>query len=278
MHKTLRSAVLLAGVLGLASTAAAQPKLVKKWESDKAFKVPESVLLDKAHGVLYVSNIEGEPWAKDGAGSIGKLGLDGKVLAAEWVKGLNAPKGMALVKGTLWVADLSEVVGIDIAKGAITAHVPVEGASKLNDLAADPKGVLYVSDSETKKVHRIEGKTVTTLLESLKDPNGVLVHNGAVYVLDAGGLYQVQAYKSLKKIADGMEGSTDGVEPIKGGGFVVSAWIGVVYHVGADGSTHVLMDTKAQKQNSADIGFDPDTGIVYVPTFSGNSVIAYQLQ
>jgi hypothetical protein len=38
------------------------------------------------------------------------------------------------------------------------------------------------------------------------------------------------------------------------------------------------MDTKAQKQNSADIGFDPDTNTVYVPTFFKNTVIAYALQ
>ncbi len=278
MNKTLLFAATVAGALGVASSAAAQPKLVKKWESEAAFKVPESVYFDKAGKVLYVSNIDGEPWGKDGAGSIGKLGLDGKVIAAEWVKGLNAPKGMALSKGTLWVADLSEVVGIDVAKGAVTTRIPVEGAAKLNDLAVDAKGVLYVSDSETKKVHRIEGKTVTTLLENLKGPNGVLAHNGAIYVLDSGGLYQVQPDKSLKMLADGMESSTDGVEPIKGGGFVVSAWSGVIYHVGADGSKHVLMDTRPAKANSADIGFDPETATVYVPTFFKNTVIAYALQ
>jgi sugar lactone lactonase YvrE len=278
MNTTLFSAAALACALGVASSAAAQPKLVKKWESEASFKVPESVYFDKAGKVLYVSNIDGEPWGKDGAGSIGKLGLDGKVIAAEWVKGLNAPKGMALSKGTLWVADLSEVVGIDVAKGAITTHIPVAGAVKLNDLAVDGKGALYVSDSETKKVHKIEGKTVTTLLENLKGPNGVLAHGADLYVLDSGGLFQVQPDKTLKKLAEGMEASTDGVEPIKGGGFVVSAWSGVIYHVGADGSTHVLMDTRPAKANSADIGFDPDTATVYVPTFFKNTVIAYSLQ
>ena len=278
MNTTLLFAAAVAGALGVASSAGAQPKLVKKWESEASFKVPESVYFDKAGKVLYVSNIDGEPWAKDGAGSIGKLGLDGKVIAAEWVKGLNAPKGMALSKGTLWVADLSEVVGIDVAKGAVTTRIPVEGAAKLNDLAVDAKGALYVSDSETKKVHKIEGKTVTTLLENLKGPNGVLAHNGAIYVLDNGGLFQVQPDKSLKKLADGMDSSTDGVEPLKGGGFIVSAWSGVLYHVGADGSTHVLIDTRPAKANSADIGFDPETATVYVPTFFKNTVIAYSVQ
>jgi len=65
---------------------------------------------------------------------------------------------------------------------------------------------------------------------------------------------------------------------IKGGGFVVSAWIGVIYHIGADGSTHVLIDTRPEKANAADIGFDPETATVYVPTFFKNGVIAYTLQ
>lgn len=278
MNKTLLFAATLAAATGFASAAAAQPKLVKKWETEATLKVPESVYFDKAGKVLYVANIDGEPWGKDGAGSIGKVGLDGKVIAAEWVKGLNAPKGMALTKGTLWVADLSEIVGIDIAKGTIATRIPVEGAARLNDMTADGKGALYVSDSQTKKVHKIEGTTVTTLLEGLKGPNGLLAHGSDFYVLDSGTLYQVQADKQLKMLAEGMEGGTDGVEPITGGGFVVSTWGGVIYHVGADGTKHVLQDTRADKTNSADIGFDPETNTVYVPTFFKNTVAAYTLQ
>jgi hypothetical protein len=278
MNKASFLAAAVAGVLGVAATAAAQPKLVKKWESEASFKVPESVYLDKAGKVLYVANIEGEPWGKDGAGSIGKLGLDGKVIAAEWVKGLHAPKGMALIKGTLWVADLSELVGIDVAKGAIATRVPVPGATRLNDVTADSKGAIYVSDSESKKVHKVEGTTVTTLLEGLKGPNGLLATGPDLYLLDAGTLYQVQADKKLKLITEGMEGGTDGVEPIKGGGWIVSTWGGVLYHVGADGTKTVMVDTRPQKQNSADIAYDADAKTVYVPTFFKGTVIAYDLQ
>ena len=280
MYKTslLVAATAAVGALSLATPATAQPTLVKKWESEPAFKVPESVYVDTAAKVLYVSNIDGQPWAKDGAGSIGKLGLDGKVIAAEWVKGLSAPKGMALWKGTLWVADMGEVVGIDVAKGAVTTHIPIEGSQQLNDMTVDAKGVLYVSDSQTKKIHRIEGTTVTTLVEGLQGPNGLLAHDGRFYVLDRGTLFEVQADKRLKMVADGMEASTDGVEPLKGGGFLVTSWSGVLYHVGADGTKHVLFDGRPTKTNSADLGFDPETKTLYVPTFFKNAVIAYQLQ
>ena len=60
--------------------------------------------------------------------------------------------------------------------------------------------------------------------------------------------------------------------------FVVSAWVGVVYYVKKDGTKTQLLDTRAQKLNTADIGFDKTRQIIYVPTFFGNSVTAYQLK
>src|SRR5687768_3451158 len=111
MKKILPLSVLM---IASANILFAQHQLVKKWESDSTLKVPESVLYDAGNKVLYVSNIDGAPDGRDGKGSIGKVGLDGKIIAADWVTGLNAPKGMALVKNTLWVSDLDEVTAIDI--------------------------------------------------------------------------------------------------------------------------------------------------------------------
>jgi hypothetical protein len=59
--------------------------LVKKWQTDTLLKTPESVLYDAKGGILYVSNIDGAPDGKDGKGSIGKVGLDGKIIAVDWV-------------------------------------------------------------------------------------------------------------------------------------------------------------------------------------------------
>ncbi len=65
-------------------------KLVKKWETEAVFKVPESVLFDKANNVLYVSNIDGkDTWAADGKGSISKMNADGKNIVVDWVAGLT---------------------------------------------------------------------------------------------------------------------------------------------------------------------------------------------
>ena len=184
-------------------------ELSKKWETDTLLKVPESVLYDAAGKVLYVSNIDGQPWEKDGKGSIGKVGLDGKIIAVDWVTGLEAPKGLALYKNKLYVADVDKVVMIDTKTASIELTIPVEGAQGLNDLTVDKKGIVYVSDSKNKKVHRIENGKVSTWLENLKGPNGVLINGDDLYVLDAGTLYKVEKDKSLTKLADGMEGGTD---------------------------------------------------------------------
>jgi hypothetical protein len=46
----------------------------------------------------------------------------------------------------------------------------------------------------------------------------------------------------------------------------------------ADGSKELLFDGKAEKSNTADIGWDPSTRMVYAPTFFRNSVIAFKLE
>jgi hypothetical protein len=51
-----------------------------------------------------------------------------------------------------------------------------------------------------------------------------------------------------------------------------------LWYVHAEGTKELLFDGKSQKTNTADIGFDPKTKIVYVPTFFRNSVIAFQVK
>ncbi|NOT51081.1 MAG: ATP/GTP-binding protein [Chitinophagaceae bacterium] len=260
-------------------TNAQKHQLVKKWETDSVFKVPESVLYDPDHRVLYVSNIDGkQPWEKDGMGSIGKMGLDGQVINAEWITGFNAPKGMGLYHHTLYVADVDRVAIVDLHSGKIAGWIEVPGSQALNDLTIDANGVMYVSDSRGKKVYRIMNGVPEVYLENLKGPNGVLMKASDLYVLDQGGMYKVNADKSLALITDGMEGGTDGIVNISGNDFVVSCWAGVIWYVNADGSKEKLLDTREQKINTADIGFDPVTKTIFVPTFWKNSVVAYEVK
>lgn len=275
----MKRTILSLCLLFLSVAVFAQHQLIKKWETDSLFKVPESVLYDAQNNVLYVANIEGtEPWGRDGKGSIGKLGTDGKIIQAEWVSGLNAPKGMGLHKGKLYVADLNSLIVIDIAAGKIDKTITIDSAQGLNDVTIDRNGVVYVSDSRAKKVFRVENGKADLFLTGLKGPNGVLKHGDDFYILDAGGMYKLNADKSLTKIADGMEGGTDGIENVTGNDFIISCWAGVMWYVNADGTKQLLLDTRADKKNTADIGFDAKTKTVYVPTFWRNTVVAYEVK
>jgi hypothetical protein len=48
--------------------------------------------------------------------------------------------------------------------------------------------------------------------------------------------------------------------------------------VNGDGTKQNLLDTREQKINTADIGYDAKNRIVYVPTFWKNKIVAYELK
>ncbi len=264
----------VSGALAFAAAAHADNthKLEKLWETEALLKTPESVRLDARRKVLYVSNIDGEPWTADGKGSIAKVGLDGKVIAAEWVTGLDCPKGLALSDDGKWLyaADAGGIVVIDVAAGKIKKKIAIPEGIQLNDLVNDKGRKVYVVKKDKASVY-LDDKV-------LKGPNGLFVHKGALYVLDDNSLSRVGADRSLTKIAGDMPGGVDGLENVAGDDFLVTAWSGALWYVHADGSKELLFDGKAQNTRTADIGWDPATKTVYVPTFSGNSVAAFKVE
>ena len=262
----------------LVSIYAQKATVQKLWATDTILKIPESVLVDDKENCLWVSNIDGASNGKDGKGSISKLSKTGSPVNLEWVTGLNAPKGMAKYKQELYVADLTELVVIDIKKGVIKNKIKVEGSVFLNDVTVNKNGAVFVSDSRTGKVHRIENGIVSIEVENLQGPNGLLSIEDQLLILDRGSLLSVTPGGAISKIMDGMDPSTDGIERVAPNQYIVSCWNGIVYYIVAGAQKITLFDTRSEKINSADIGYDAKKKIIYVPTFMKNSVVAYQLQ
>lgn len=257
----------------------AKHELVLKWETDTTLKVPESVYHDRENKVLYVSNIDGvDPWKADGKGSIGKVGLDGKIIQSEWVSGLESPKGLGKFNGKLFVADLTNLVIIDIASGKIEQKVPIAGAVGLNDIAIDGQGVLYISDSPGKRVFRFENGKSEVFLDNLNGPNGLFINGTDIFVLDNQAMHKVNSDRTLTKITDGLDGNADGLENVIGNEYIISCWEGLIWYINSDGTKDLLLDTRATKKNTADIGFDKESKTVYVPTFFKNTIVAYEVK
>lgn len=262
----------------LVSINAQKATVLKLWATDTILKIPESVLVDDKENCLWVSNIDGAANGKDGKGSISKLSKTGTPINLDWITGLNAPKGMAKYKQELYVADLTELVVIDIKKGVIKNKIKVEGSVFLNDVTVNKNGAVFVSDSRTGKLHRYENNMVTIEVENLQGPNGLLSIDDQLLILDRGSLLSLTPGGTISKIMDGMDPSTDGIIKVAPNQYIVSCWNGIVYFVAAGAQKITLFDTRSEKINSADIGYDAKNKIIYVPTFLKNSVVAYQLQ
>lgn len=253
--------------------------LVKKWETPAQLKVPESVSFDPAGLVLYVSNINGKPAGKDGNGFISKLSLEGKIMELKWVTGLDAPKGMGIYKGKLYVADISRVAEIDIKSAKILRFYDFPDAGFLNDIAIDQNGGVYISNTMGTDIYRIyDGKTEIWLdSKILTSPNGLFVEGNQLLI---GCNKIVRAGIEDKKITVWLDNTCDidGLEATGDGRYLFSDWQGSVYLVGRDKQIEKILDTSAAGINAADIEFIPSLKMLLVPTFNDNRVTAYELK
>jgi DNA-binding beta-propeller fold protein YncE len=251
--------------------------LEKVWQTTADLKTPESVLYDQERDVIYVSNINGDPAQKDGNGFISILNPDGSVKNLEWIKNLNAPKGLAIFKAKLYVADIDQLVEIDIEKGTITAKYNAPGAVFLNDVTANMDGKIFVSDTRTAKIHVLDKNKFTVWIEGkpFENPNGLMAEKGKLLVGD-NNIYEVdiQTKKINTLIKDA--GGVDGLEKNREGDFVFSNWPGKIF-IQKNGETIKLLDTTEQKMNTADIDYDLKHDLVLVPTFFDNHIVAYKI-
>ncbi len=277
----MRPLIIALGLLLAFKVNAANTRSLEQIWLTEGLRTPESVLFYQQddESFLFVSEIEGEPAGVDGQGGVAKLGLDGSIIDRNWVRGLNAPKGMAFMGDNLYVADLTELVVISIASGDVLYKVPVPGAVFLNDVTVNLRGEVFVSDTRTNKVHRIVERDVDTWLEDINAANGLKSLTNSLLVVGAGDtLWLVDGDKNLLPIAKGFEAPIDGVEPTAPGEFIVSCWQGLVYFVHADGRLEKLLDSREAGINTADIGFNHEESIVYIPNFFKDSVTAYRLK
>ena len=182
--------VLVALILSLCALSAAHAGAPKKLWELKGFDAPESVVFDPASNALYVSNIGGKIWQKDRNGFLAKVSSDGKMIERDWLTGLDSPTGLALDGGKLYVADIDQLVEIDIASKSIAKRYPAPGAKWFNDVASDGKGVVYVADSATNTIWRLkDGKFEAWLTDdALNAPNGLHVEGDTLIVAPFGAM------------------------------------------------------------------------------------------
>jgi hypothetical protein len=136
--------------------AQADYKIEIIWESDTLLRTPESVLIDRERNILYVSNVNLNPWEKDGNGFISKLDMDGNITELKWIEGLHGPKGMGISGNSLFIADIDALVEASIETGEIVGKIQLDGKPDLNDITVSDDGTVFVSGSASNIIYRVK--------------------------------------------------------------------------------------------------------------------------
>lgn len=278
----LAAAALLA--LAAAPTAQAQPagdasapRLQPLWTLS-GLSSPESVALSADGAFLYVSNVGGEGGERDANGYISRVSRDGRMLEQRWATGLDAPKGMALRDGKLFVSDIGRLVVIDAASGRIVSSHDAPDAGFLNDVALLPDGRVIVSDSGKQRIYVFDGTALTPWLEDplLRSINGLLPEPGRLVVTTMQGRLLAVDWTSraITVLAEGL-GDGDGVARLQDGGYLVSEWPGRLFHVRPDGSHVVIQDDREAERYMNDFLLLGD--VLLVPNWKPGTLSAYRL-
>ncbi|HEV8362947.1 MAG TPA: SMP-30/gluconolactonase/LRE family protein [Gemmatimonadaceae bacterium] len=264
-------------------------------------EAPESARYDADLDVFFVSNIKGQPSAKDNNGYIGKINAEQTDSMTVFVRGgqngvtLNAPKGMAIVGDTLWVTDIDVVRGFNRKTGANVATISFATWSPrfLNDVAAGPDGELYITDTSIQitqsgtryfgKDHlfAVKNREPRLLLEGqakLAQPNGAAwdASNNRLLLAPFGG----QSITSITltnlqpiPIAGGL-GGYDGIEVLSDGRILVTSWQDSTVNVVSEGA---LKKVITGVDGPADIGVDTKRMVLALPRLAAGRLEYYHI-
>jgi len=272
---------------------------------DVGLQSPESALYDPVADVYLVSNVSGGPADADNDGFISKVSPDGSLLELRWIDAtrakttLNAPKGMALVGETLFVADIDVVRAFDRSSGKALGDVVIPAATFLNDLAAGSDGKLYVSDTGVGKskgsaelspngsdaVYVIDAqRSVKELAKNpeLEQPNGLVASKGSVLcAATSGQVYSLDA-KGGKAPIGKPAGGLDGLVLTPGGRLIVSSWEASSVFIAAAAAPAPGEPTSFEPlitdlTSPADLGYDVKRRQLIVPLFRENALYIQEL-
>lgn len=290
-----RNAVVIVGgaaafAISAGTISAQEPQIA--WEAT-GFEAPESAVYDPSEQVIYVSNVVGQPNEKDGEGYISKLGLDGQMVEQQWATGLDAPKGMALHDGTLYVSDIDRLVAISTEDGKEVESWSASGAKFLNDVTVDSEGRVFVSDMLDATIYVMDGGEISPWLEGgeITAPNGLLAEDDRLVVASWGvlagegfetetpGHVKVVDYdsKEVQSLGAGEPiGNLDGIEQDGQGGYLVTDWVnGGLFRITAEGEAEQLLRLDP---GSADLEYIEEQSLAVIPMMMDDKVMAYRIE
>ncbi len=259
-------------------------------------QAPESFVVDPAGDGYFISSANGDPDVKDNNGFITKLDKEGAVIKLQFIRGgegdvtLHAPKGMAIVGSILYVADLDVLRAFDKATGKPIRTVAFPPASpatttpkSLADVVHDGAALLYVSDTESQTVYRVDlgqDHRVSVLVRdpTLAGPRGLAVHPKTGHLIvtswDKGKILDVSPAGAVTElVSNGFFSARfhnlDGVDfDLWGNMYVADFSAGKIWRMRADKHFDVIAE---YLPSPAGISIDRANHLILVPYHYGNA-------
>ena len=144
-------------------------------------------------GFYYLSN-SGKNFGldvKDGDGYISRIRSDGsqEEVTLKYIAGLNNPRGIYAIQGTLYVCDIDRLVGIDLRSKNKVFELSFanENVTQLTNIATVDDKILYVSATDINAIFKVDlaAKKYEKWTEMIA-PTGMLINNGQMYVCSMG--------------------------------------------------------------------------------------------
>lgn len=256
-------------------------------------QMPESAV-SHPDGRVFITEI-GE-FGKDGDGKVTILNTDGTTETL--ADGLNDPKGMDMFNNQLYIADVNQVVRVDLDGKKTVIAKPSDFQDKpifLNDIEIDGLGNVYVSDSgdddgKHGSIYKITpaGKMIQIVNDKsgIKRPNGLLMDGpNKLLVVDfgTGNLFRVTfdgesaTPKSEVTLLNNGFGAADGIVRDTDGVLYISDWAG--------GNVWQLSEPKATPQilsqghqSAADITLSLDGKYILLPDMKACQLIPLKIK
>ena len=267
----MRSLLLLVAAAQLAASMPEPEPASIAWVAEGEFCEPETVL-PLPDNTLLVSNVC--DFRTVGDGFLTLLGEHGEVLDWRIVEHLDAPLGMALVDGMLYVVDNNQIRIFEWPGYQLRSSIALE-TTVANDIAVSQDRTIYVTDTARGEVVVITAELEQSILTGeaqFDGANGIHVDDDVLYV---GGKYLWQVRlgdDTVTKIGPDWLQDIDGIEMEPNGTLQITPVAGPLVRLGP--AIEVL---GGDGVSSANHGYAANLKLALIPTGYDNTVIAIRV-
>ncbi|GFO74727.1 hypothetical protein BPLS_P1593 [Bathymodiolus platifrons methanotrophic gill symbiont] len=201
---------------------------------------------------------------------------------------LNAPKGIEIHHGNLYVTDINQIQIFALPSGKQKASINIKGSTFLNGITSGNGNFVYVTDSDltagkgsyassgSDAIYKVwpNGKYELIIQDkNMGRPNGIIASGKELTVVSfgSGEVYRIDANNKRHAMPTPPKGGLDGLLKLDDGRLLISSWgASALYVLNNDNTYSILADSL---DAPADLGFDTKRQRVLIPLFKLNKLV-----